>query len=81
MGGTSGYLRQISTGNTFSLIYMSGTTSSTGINVLSLNNDRYYRRIAAIDKARNTGLWTAGQSFVIDTLGPNLVFTGSNPAT
>ena len=79
--GFSGYVRQLSTGVAFTTIYMSGVTLNTGLNILALPDTIYYRRVLASDLNNNTGSRTNGQSFVVDTTLPTIIFTGATPAT
>jgi hypothetical protein len=59
---------------------MSGSTANTGLNVLALADNTYYRRAQGIDLNGNTGTWSSPWMFTIDTTLPTLAFTGANPA-
>jgi hypothetical protein len=59
---------------------MSGSTANTGLNVLALADNTYYRRAQGIDLNGNTGTWSSPWMFTIDTTLPTLAFTGVNPA-
>lgn len=76
----SGYVRQISTVNNFASILLSGTTISTGVTTASLSNGTFYRRVKSYDIALNSGNRSSYQSFTVDTITPNIVFTGTTPA-
>ena len=76
--GLSGYIRQMSTGVNFSTIYMSGNASTTGINILALPDNTYYRRIYAYDRLNSTGGRSSGESFTVDTILPTIADISSD---
>lgn len=73
--GLSGYIRQVSTGSAFTTIYLSGNTSNTGINIFTMPDNIYYRRAQGVDLNGNTGVWSSGWIFTVDTTLPTITFT------
>ncbi|MFZ2912556.1 MAG: LamG domain-containing protein, partial [Candidatus Absconditicoccaceae bacterium] len=65
----SGYIWQLST-DSFSSVYLSGTTTNTGINISSLPQDTYQWRVVSIDKLNQTGTRSTTYSFTVDTIPP-----------
>ena len=78
--GLSGYAWQVSTGAAFTSIYLSGSTANTGINIFTMPDNIYYRRAQGVDLNGNTGIWSSGWIFTVDTTLPTITFTGATPA-
>jgi hypothetical protein len=71
--GVSGYNYQISTGNTFAVIFNQWTGTATNRSPGTLTNGtKYFRRVRSFDQLYNTSAYSNTGEFTVDTMQPSV---------